>query len=165
MVLMKKGSIAAALFAASMCFGTTAFAQQETTPATESAQASGQFSKEELKTFLQANTNATKVEKEGREALVAAIEEESLTVDRFNELAKAHRQKKLKETAENPEEIAAFSNAAQAIVKLQPEVREKVQAAIEEQGMTMAQYKTILKAYEEDEDLQLEIRRIVHAAE
>ncbi len=163
---MKKGSIMAAVVAASMCFGPAVFSHPTTTTQRDATQEQNdkQFSEEELKSFVDANTRATEIRQEGREALVATIEEEDLTVDRFNELAKAHRQKKLKEVAENPEEIAAFSNAAQAIVKLKPQTKAKVKQAIEDEGLTMARYETIMKAYQQDEDLQLEIRRIVHAA-
>ncbi|MHA6248750.1 DUF4168 domain-containing protein [Pontibacter sp. CAU 1760] len=163
---MKKGSIVAAVVVASMCFGPAAFSQTTTAQGNATQeQNDSPFSQEELKSFVAANTKATKIQKESRESLIAAIEAEELTVDRFNEMAKAHREKKLKEVAENPEEIAAFSNAAQAIVKLQPETKEKIKQAIEGEGLTMEKYDTIMKAYEQDEDLQVEIRRIVHAAQ
>jgi len=168
MVLMKKGSIAAAFVAASICFGPAAFAQQaSTTPAAESAQqqTTQQFSDDELKSFVEANTKATEIQKEGREAVVAAIEGQNLTFDRFNEMVKAHQEKRLKEVAEDPKEIAAFSNAAQAVVKIQPETKEKVEAAIKEEGLTVEKYETIMKAYEQDEAVQAKIREIVNTAQ
>jgi hypothetical protein len=162
---MKKGSIAAAFVAASFCFGPAAFAKQENTaPAETSQQQTEQkFSEEELKSFVEANIKATEIQKEGREAVVATIEEQKLTLDRFNELAKAHQQKKLQETAENPEEIAAFSNAAQAVVKIQPETMKKVEQAIEEAGLTQEKYDAILKAYEQDEAVKAQVQAIVSA--
>ncbi|ARS34283.1 DUF4168 domain-containing protein [Pontibacter actiniarum] len=161
MVLFKKGTIAAAFVATSLCFGQAAFAQQTAAP--QEQQTSQTYSDEELRSFLDANTKATEIQKESRTALVSAIEEQDLSVDRFNELAKAHRQKKLEEVAENPEEIAAFSTAAQAIVQLQPEVKEKVEQAIEEEGLTMEEYNNILKAYKEDPAVQAQIRKVMAA--
>jgi hypothetical protein len=160
---MKKGSIAAAFVAASFCFGPAAFAQQETTAPAETTQQQTEqkFSEEELKSFVEANTKATEIQKEGREAVVATIEEQNLTLDRFNELAKAHQQKKLQETAENPEEIAAFSNAAQAVVKIQPETKEKVEQVIEEEGLTVEKYEAMLQAYQQDEAMQAQVRTIL----
>ncbi|RIJ34069.1 DUF4168 domain-containing protein [Pontibacter oryzae] len=161
MVLLKKGTIAAALVMTSLCFGHEALAQEAAGPQTEQSEHS--FSNQDLKNFLEANTKATEIQKESRTALVAAIEEQDLSVDRFNELAKAHRQKKLEEVAENPEEISAFSSAAQTIVQLQPETRQKVKEAIEEEGLTMEEYNNILKAYKEDPAVQTQIRKVMAA--
>lgn len=163
MVSMKKGSIAAAFAAASLCFGPAALAGRVTSaPAETSPQQTEQkYSEEELKSFVEANTKATEVQKEGREEVVAAIEEQELTFDRFNELAKAHQQKKLKETAKSPEEISAFSNAAQAVVRIQPETKEKVKKAVEETGLTMEKYEAILKDYEQNETVKAQVQAIV----
>ena len=140
MVLIKKGTIAAAFVVASMSFGHAAFAQQATTPQTEQQQSSQKFSDADLEKFVEANTSVTEIQKASRDSVIAAIEDENLTLDRFNELAKAHQAQKLQEVAENTEEIAAFSNAAQRVVKIQPETRERVQEAIKEEGLTVEQY-------------------------
>lgn len=161
MVLLKKGTIAVALVMSSLCFGHEAFAQEAA--ASQTAQSAQSFSNADLKSFLEANSKATEIQKESRTALVAAIEEQDLSVDRFNELAKAHREKKLEEVAENPEEISAFSNAAQTIVQLQPETRQKVKEAIEEEGLTMEEYNDILTAYKEDPAVQAQIREVLAA--
>ncbi|PRY08838.1 uncharacterized protein DUF4168 [Pontibacter ummariensis] len=163
MVLIKKGTLAAALVAATLSFGHAAYAQDTPSNQTEAQQTTQKFSEEELEKFVEANTKVTEIQKEGREGIVAAIEEQKLTVDRFNELAKAHRAQKLEEVAENPEEISAFSNAAQNVVKLQPETRDKIQQAIVDSGLTKEKYDTIMQAYESDPEVQVQIRRIVHA--
>ena len=163
MVKMKKGSIAVAFVAASMCFGPAAVAQQASATETAQEQAEQKFSEAELKSFIAANTKATEIQKEAREAVVAAIENEGLTSDRFNELVKAHQQKKLETVAKSPEEISAFSKAAKAVSLIQPDKKSKTEQAIQDQGLTVEKYETILKAYEQDEAVQESIRRIVHA--
>ena len=164
MALIKKGTFAAALVVASMSFGHAAFAQQATTPKTEKKQkkSASKFTEADLKKFVDANTSVTEIQKASRDSLVAAIEDENLTLDRFNELAKAHQAQKLDEVAENTEEIAAFSNAAQRVVKMQPETREKVQEAIEEKGLTVEQYEKIMSAYENDPEVQAQIQAVVN---
>ncbi|RDV16037.1 DUF4168 domain-containing protein [Pontibacter diazotrophicus] len=162
MVLIKKGTIAATLLVASMSFGHAAFAQQETTPQTETQQQDAQeFSDADLEKFVAANSQVTEIQNESREALVNAIEEQDLTLDRFNELAKAHQQQQLQETAENPEEIAAFSNAAQQVVKIQPEAKEKSDEAIKEHGLTVEQYEAIMQAYEQDPAVKAKVQQLV----
>ncbi|WP_299757948.1 DUF4168 domain-containing protein [uncultured Pontibacter sp.] len=163
MVFIKKGTIAAAFVAATMCFGSAASAQDAaaTPDGAAQEQAEQQYSEEDLQKFVDANSSVTEIQKASRDTMVAVIEDNSLTLERFNELAKAHRSKKLDEVAENPEEIAAFSTAAQEVVKLQPETKDKIQQAVEEQGLTMDKYNALMKAYREDPAVQQQIRKIV----
>ncbi|MCX2741737.1 DUF4168 domain-containing protein [Pontibacter anaerobius] len=162
MVFIKKGTIAAAFVMATMCFGSAAYAQDATAAPDGAAQEQTQdYSEDDLQKFVEANTAVTEIQKASRDTMVAVIEKNSLTLDRFNELAKAHRSKKLEEVAENPDEIAAFSNAAQEVVKLQPETKDKIQKAIEEQGLTQEKYDALMKAYRENPEVQNQIRRLI----
>lgn len=159
---MKKGTIAAALLVASLGFGQTALAQDATAPQTETnAQDDVPFSDDDLRKFIKANTTAVELEKEGRQAVVDAISEANLTLERFNELAKANRAKKLEETAESPEEVSAFSGAVQKIVKLQPETKGKVEKAITDEGLTVAKYETILAAFQKDVAVQTKVKLLL----
>lgn len=160
MVRIKKGTLAAALLFASVSFGQAAFA----TPVIPAQQEQGAgFSNEDLQKFIEANTAVTEIKKENRTAMVEAIEEQGLSLERFNELAKAHRSKKLNDVAEGPEEIGSFSEAAQVIAKMQPEVKTKVSEAVEAEGLTMEQYNSIMKAYQSNPAVQEQIRKILAA--
>ncbi|CAM3433229.1 DUF4168 domain-containing protein [Pontibacter korlensis] len=161
MVFIKKGTITAALAMATMCFGSAALAQEAATPDGTAQEQTQQYTDEELQQFVDANTSVTEIQKASRDTMVAVIEDNDLTLARFNELAKAHRAQKLDEVAENTEEIAAFSNAAQEVVKLQPETREKIQQAIEAKGLTREKYDALMKAYKEDPAVQEQIRKLV----
>ncbi|MBF9255446.1 DUF4168 domain-containing protein [Pontibacter sp. 172403-2] len=162
MGLIKKGTIAAAFIVASMSYVPAAYAQQASASPTGSQQTSSKFSDDELKKFIEANTEVTEIQQANRQAVVAAIEEQNLTLDRFNELVKAHRQQKLEEVAANPEEISAFSEAAQSVAKLQPETKEKVKQAIEKTGLTADKYKKIMQAYENNAAVQAKIAKLVN---
>ncbi|WP_162054306.1 DUF4168 domain-containing protein [Pontibacter pamirensis] len=164
MVLIKKGTIAAAFVVASMSFSHAAFAQQATTPQTETQeQASAEeFSEDVLEKFVEANSTVTEIQKASRDSLISAIESENLTVDRFNELAKAHQAQKLEEVAEGTEEISAFSSAAQRVVKMQPETKERVEEAIQEEGLTVEQYEKIMAAYQSDPVVKAKISAVIN---
>lgn len=146
-----------------MCFGSAAYAQEAAATPDGAAQEQAQekYSEEDLQKFVEANSIVTEIQKAGRDTMVAVIEENSLTLERFNELAKAHRAKKLDEVAENPEEVASFGSAAREVVKLQPLTKEKVEQAVEEQGLTMEKYNALMKAYKEDPEVQNQVRKIV----
>ncbi len=164
---MKKGTLAAALLMASFSFGQTAFAQDATAPQTETQeqQDEAKFSDDELRKFINANTVAVELQKEGRQAVVDAIEEANLTLDRFNELAKANRSKTLDEVAENKEEIKAFGDVVRKVVKIQPDTKQKIAKAITDEGLTLEKYESILAAFQEDLAVQTKVKLLLQTEE
>ncbi len=93
----------------------------------------------ELKQFVQASAKAAAVQQESQKAMVAVVEEEKLTVEKFTEMAKAHQEQKLGEVKASPEEKAAFSKAAQRIMEMQPQIEQSMQQAIEKEGITLGE--------------------------
>ncbi|MFD2514967.1 DUF4168 domain-containing protein [Pontibacter locisalis] len=155
---MKKGTIAAAALMASMIFGQTAFAQDTAAPQTQEQQADLKFSDAELEKFIEVNGKVVEIEKEGRQAMVTAIKDADLTVDRFNELAKAHRQDKLKEVAKDEAEVDAFVAAAKSLAEVQPETKKKVEEAIQEAELTVEKYDEIMTAFQKDPAVETRIK-------
>lgn len=161
MVLLKKGTIAAAFVVASVFAGQAASAQDAPAPVTQEQLDAVEFSDDELQKFIKANTAAVELQKEGREAVVSTIEEAGLTLDRFNELAQANREKKLDEVAKDDKEKSAFGDAVRAVVKLQPENKQKVDKAITDQGLTLEQYKKIHAAFQKDKAVQTKVQLLL----
>ena len=161
MVLLKKGTIAAAFVVASMFAGQAAFAQDTEAPVTQEQLDAVEFSDDELRKFIKANTAAVELQKEGRENVVSTIEEAGLTVDRFNELAQANREKKLDEVAKDDKEKEAFGNVVRAVIKLQPENKAKVEKAITDAGLTLEQYGKIHSAFQKDKVVQTKVQLLL----
>ncbi|WP_299823950.1 hypothetical protein [uncultured Pontibacter sp.] len=161
MVLLKKGTIAAAVIVASVFAGQAASAQDASTPITKEQLEAVEFSDDELRKFIKANGAAVEVQKEGRDAVVTTIEEANLTVDRFNELAQANKQKKLDEVATDAKEKEAFANAVKAVVKLQPENKQKLEKAITDEGLTLEQYDKIHAAFQKDVAVQAKVQLLM----
>ncbi|MBC5992635.1 DUF4168 domain-containing protein [Pontibacter cellulosilyticus] len=160
MVLLKKGTIAAAFVVASMFAGQAAFAQDTEAPITKEQLEAVEFSDDELSKFIKANTAAVELEKQGREAVVTTIEGTGLTVDRFNELAQANRDKKLDEVAKDDEK-KAFGDAVRGVLKLRPENKQKVEKAITDQGLTLEQYNKIHAAFQKDKAVQAKVQLLL----
>ncbi|MEJ8803515.1 DUF4168 domain-containing protein [Pontibacter sp. H249] len=161
MVLLKKGTIAAAFVVASVFAGQVAFAQDATEPITQEQLDAVEFSDDELQKFIKANTAAVELQKEGRDAVVTAIEEAGLTTDRFNELAQANRQKKLDEVAKDDKEKEAFATVVKNVVKLQPENKQKVEKAITDEGLSMEQYEKINSAFQNDKAVRTKVQLLL----
>ncbi|MCC9134835.1 DUF4168 domain-containing protein [Pontibacter silvestris] len=160
-----KGIFTSTLVIAAMCFGHTAFSQETATPQqdeTQQQQGDQKFTDTELEQFIEANKKATTIQKENQQEMISAIEGENLTVDRFNEIAKAHQQQKTDELGATPEEMASFNKAAQQVVEMQPAAKEEVEQAVQEEGLTMEKYEEILTAFNQDPEVKTRVQQLLN---
>ncbi|WP_233555611.1 DUF4168 domain-containing protein [Pontibacter oryzae] len=153
-----KGAALAALFVAASMAAPEASAQQ-TTPQSQQQQQS--FSDTDLKQFASASSRLVAVQQKGEKAMMSILEEEKLSIDKFNEMAQAHQQQKLDEVEASAEEKAAFNKAAQRMMELQPTLEKDVEAAIQKEGMTLEKYEQIMIAYRQDEALQQRVNALM----
>ena len=147
---MKGAALAALVFGATAI--TPAIAQQATPPAKQGQQQN--FTEAELKQFAEANSRLMGIQQEGEKTMMGILQEEKLSVDKFNQMAQAHQQQKLTEVDATPEEMAAFNKAAQRMMELQPKMQKDVEAAIQKDGMSLDKYEQIMIAYRQDPALQ-----------
>jgi len=159
-----KMAAVAAITAGFTAFGTLAMAQQATPPQTAPPAQQGaaqDFSDADLKQFADASSRLMTVQQEGEKTMMGILQEEKLSVDKFNEMAQAHQQQKLAEVGATPEEMAAFNKAAQRMMELQPAMQKDVEAAIQKDGMTLEKYEQIMMAYQQNPSLQEKVNQLV----
>ncbi|MCC9136576.1 DUF4168 domain-containing protein [Pontibacter silvestris] len=157
-----KGAAVAAFIFGSVSFGSSAFAQ--TTPPAQQQQqqqVKTDFSEAELKQFAEANTRLMDIQKETEKKMLSVLEEENLSVEKFNEMAQAHQQQKLTEVEATPEQMAAFNKAAQRIMEMQPTMQQDVETAIKKDGMSLEQYEQIMLAYQQSPAVQEKVNKLM----
>lgn len=93
--------------------------------------------------------------------MLGILQEENLSIDKFNEMAQAHQQQKLAEVGATAEEMAAFNKAAQRMVDMQPEMQKEVEAAIQKDGMSLEKYEQIMMVYRQDPALQEKVNQMM----
>lgn len=154
---------AVVLVVASVGFGQEAFAQGAAKGQRNSGQKAQieEFSTLELKQFVAANERAFAVQKESEKAMLTVIEESQISIDKFNEIAQAHQDKKLDQVKASPEELAAFNKAAQRIVEMQPVVHQTLVQAIEQDGMTIEKFEKIMVAYQQNPAIQEKVQKLI----
>lgn len=154
-----KGAAIAALILGFSTAGTVATAQQTTPPVQQGAQQN--FSDADLKQFADASSRLMVVQQEGEKTMLGILQEENLSIDKFNEMAQAHQQQKLAEVGATAEEMAAFNKAAQRMVDMQPEMQKEVEAAIQKDGMSLEKYEQIMMVYRQDPALQEKVNQMM----
>ncbi|WP_266203760.1 DUF4168 domain-containing protein [Pontibacter kalidii] len=154
-----KGAAFAALICGAALAAPAAMAQQ-TAPPTQQAQPQN-FSDADLQQFADASARLMTVQQEGEKAMMGILEEEKLSVDKFNQMAQAHQQQKLSEVEATPEEMAAFNNAAQRMMEMQPALQKDLEAAIQQEGMTLEKFEQIMLAYRQDQAVQQRVDQLM----
>jgi hypothetical protein len=117
------------------------------------------FSDEELRSFVRANAKAMEVQQEIQQDMMQVIEEEDISMQKFNEMAEAQQQQNLDQVEATPEEKEAFNNAAAQIMELQAEAETQLREAIEEE-LSIEKFQAIMQAYQQDPALQARVNQI-----
>lgn len=118
------------------------------------------FTDEELKSFLKANANVMEIQLEIEQKMIEAIEDEGLTVEKFNAMAEA-QQDPSKSVNATPEELQSFNSAAQEILKEREKVEPQVISSIEEEGIDVQTYQEILIAYQQHPQVKSKIDKLL----
>jgi hypothetical protein len=142
---------------------TSALAQE---PAEQpSVQARADFSDDELKSFVKASKKITSIQMETEQKMVQAIENEGLTVDRFHQILEQQRNPDTSATETSANELKSFNNAAQAIIRENKKVEEKMAASIEEEGIDVATFNQIMVAYQQNTGIQRRVDQMINEEE
>jgi hypothetical protein len=157
-----KGIFVAAVVAGTISFGPSAFAQNAA-PQQPNNQQQGteNISEADLKKFVNANQRAISVQRESEQAMMAVIQEERLSIDKFNEIAQAQHEQDIEQADATPEEIAAFNRAAHKIVEMQEDIQQQMVNAIEQEGLTIQQFEMIMMAYQHDKTVQAKVQAML----
>lgn len=164
MAFIKKEIIIAASLILWLSWGSTAFGQQAPGQGNKSVQPQLQtedISDEELKQFVQASAKAAVVQQESQQAMVAVVEEEKLSVEKFTEMAKANQEQKLDQVKATPEERTAFTKAAKRIMEMQPQVEQNIQQAVVKEGISLEKFEQIMLAYQQSPAIQARVQKLL----
>ena len=118
------------------------------------------FSDDELKSFLKANEKVMAIQMEGEQKMIKAIQDEGLTLDRFNQILEEQRDTS-KEAHISAEELQSFNNAAQVILEENAQIEQQAAKTIQQEGIEIETYKQIMNAYQQNPGIQNRINEMV----
>lgn len=114
-----------------------------------------EYSDDELVTFIAAAQKIMPLQQESQMKMIEKIEEEDLTVEKFNNILESFS------TGENADaseaELKSFNNAMEEIQEVQMEYEVTITDAITEEGITPAKYEEIMAVYQQDPELQMRV--------
>ena len=119
------------------------------------------FSDDELKSFVSANEKVMTIQMEAEQKMIKAIEDEGLTLDRFNQILEEQRDPQ-RGTKTSPDELKSFNNAAQVILAENARIEKQMASSIEDEGIDVETYKQIMVAYQQSPTVQSRVNKMVN---
>lgn len=107
------------------------------------------FQEEELDCFLNASSKINEIQMEAQGEMMKIVEDEGLSVEKFNEIAQAQQAPDSSATQPDPKEVEAFQKAAEKITGMQQTVEGKMVEAVEAEGLEVETYMQIAQAYQQ----------------
>jgi hypothetical protein len=122
-----------------------------------------EYTDEELITFIQVAREIMPLQEESQMRMIEEIENEGLSIERFNMILEAHSMGQDIDYTE--EEHEAFHNALDGIQDVQEEYEEKIFDVIRDEGMSPDRYQAILADYQQDPELQRRVNTLIEGGE
>lgn len=119
------------------------------------------FSDQELKAFLNAHKKVSEIQIENEAKIIKVIDDEGLSIDRFNEILQA-QQDPQKKTETSPEDLSSFNNAAQIIIEENQKAEKRMTSSIEEEGIDIDTYQQIMLAYQQSPAVQSKVNELMN---
>ena len=112
------------------------------------------YTDQELKKFVSAVVQVMAIQEEGQMQMVEAIEENNITIDRFNEMLMQGQQMGQENIEATEDELVAFTNSMNEVQMVQMEMQQNMMAAITEEGLDVEQYQNIMQSYEVNPEIK-----------
>lgn len=124
------------------------------------AQSDANVSDAELQKFADAYQTVQQENQKMQQKFVAAIEEEGLEAQRFNEIYEAKMDPE-KETDASEDEMKKQEAAMSKIEKMQKDLQSKMESKIKEKGLTMEKYEQIGAQLQQSPELQQKLQAMM----
>ena len=119
-----------------------------------------EISEEELSEFVEVMPEVNAIQMKFQQEMVAAVQENNMEVQRFNELARAQQNPNMTVEA-NETEMQSFNAAMQAVQAIQENLNQQVQGAVSESELTMSRFQEIAMAVNSDQELQQKVQQMM----
>ncbi len=125
-------------------------------PSQQNQPQAGDISDEELKKFA----GVFMAEQEIQQEMMAIIQKEGLTVQRYQQIQQASSNPEQEPDA-TEEEMKQYEAVMASIQEIQPQAQKKIQDKIEEEGLTEQRYQEINMAMQQNQELQNRFQTIM----
>jgi hypothetical protein len=131
------------------------FAQvQQQTPQMPELPTSADVSDEEIEQIATTIGELEPIQVKAQEQIGAALEEEGISLERFQQMMMAMQNPQMADQVEiTDEEMAIIQNMQPKLMEIQGEAEQEMSAKMEENGLTMQRYRMVVMGAQQDPEL------------
>lgn len=120
-------------------------------------------SDDELEQFVEAFMAASQIQQEAQMEMMEAIEDEGMSVEKYNEIVEGQQMGQQQEDMEevSEEDMELFESLQEMLEVIQAEVEDDIIEAIEDTGMDMERFQEIEMAARTDEEIQQKLQQLI----
>lgn len=120
-------------------------------------------SDDELEQFVEAFMAASQIQQEAQMEMMEAIEDEGMSVEKYNEIVEGQQMGQQQEDMEevSEEDMELFESLQETLEVIQAEVEDDIIEAIEDTGMDMERFQEIEMAARTDEEIQQKLQQLI----
>ncbi len=122
-----------------------------------------EYTDTELLVFINAAQKIMPLQQESQMKMIEKIEEEDMTVEKFNEILESFSNGQNGGVQQT--EMESFNNAMEGIQDIQAEYEDLMAEVIIDEGMSAAKYEEIVSNYQRDPELQMRINILLEEME
>ena len=122
-----------------------------------------EYTDDELLVFINAAQKIMPLQQESQMKMIEKIEEEDLTVEKFNDIMESFSNGQNGGVQQT--EMESFNNAMEGIQDIQAEYEDLMAETIIDEGMSAAKYEEIVSNYQRDPELQMRINILLEEME
>ncbi len=115
----------------------------------------------DLISFVKANREISTLRREVNEEINDLVEDHGLTMERFNQIARASQIGALEDAGFSSEDIDAFNTVAPQVTELRREMRGVMQGILQEKELSQELYQEILADYRQDSEMQAFVQELM----
>ena len=130
-------------------------------PENEEEETTFRFEEQVLLNFFDANQEISQLQRQTQERMAETVAQLDLTLERFNQIARASQIGALQGGAFTDDEIQAFNQLGPQVSQIQREQQMMISTILEEKGFTTTSYQEILNEYRSDQELQAHVRELL----
>jgi hypothetical protein len=157
MKIIKAASIAllALLFTAGTAFGQVQQQQPPQQQQMPDLPTSAEVSDEEVQKVADTINEFAPIQEKANEKITEAVEEENLTIERFQQMMMAMQNPQMADQVDiSDEEMEKLQTLQPKLMEIQSETDEAMMEKIEENGLSLERYQSIVMGAQQDEELR-----------
>lgn len=121
----------------------------------------GGFTDDELRNFANAVVQVISIQQQGQAQMISKIEEEDMTVQRFNEINMQAQEIPLEQIDMTEKEAESFVLILGEIERIQIDLEEVLIGTIEDAGISIDKYEEIMTEYQQNPELQQKVQELM----